>query len=261
MRRFTTPIPVLLLLVILALAGCGGEPGGEILDKSIQTMEQVKSLKMDVDVTSEEDGQKQEESYEAVLVRSDENPDAYNMMLAVDLPGIEDNIYFIDGYQYVKIGGNWYKAPVEQELTMGLGQFEQLKDVSQEMNVTSESGDSWTLSFDLSDEFIESAMTEGTEGMDAMGSEFDEMVKSFVENTRIGGELQIAKSTYYLEIMKTTMSASIEGFGAFSMDATARFSDFNKGLEVELPQDARNAPDLPEDIEMPEMPFSDPLAF
>lgn len=261
MRKSTVPILVLLLLVILALAGCGGEPGGEILVKSIQTMEQVESLKMNVEVTNEESGQKKEESYEAVLVRSDEDPNAYNMMLTADMPGIEDKVYFVDGYQYVKMGGDWYKAPVEQEVTMGLGQFEQLKDVSDEMIVTSESDDSWMLSFDLSDEFIESAMTEGTEGMDDMGSEFDDMVKSFMENTSIGGELQIAKSTYYLEIMKATMNTSIEDLGSFSMDATARFSDFNKGLEVKLPQDAKDATDLPEDMEMPELPFSDPLAF
>ncbi len=261
MRKFTAPITVLLLLVVLALAGCGGEPAGEILDKSIRTMEQVKSLKMNVDVTNEEDGQKQEESYEAVLVRSDKNPDAYNMMLAVDIPSIEDKVYFVDGYQYVKISGDWYKAPVEQEATMGLGQFEQLEEMSEEMKVTSESGDSWTLSFDLSAEFIEDAMMEGTEGMDAMGSEFDEMLQSLVENTNIGGELEIAKSTYYLEIMKTTMSAGIEDFGSFSMDATSRFSDFNKDLDVELPEDAKNARDLPEDMEMPELPFSNPLSF
>ena len=261
MRRFAAPIPILLLLVILALGGCGGEHGGKILDNSIQTMEQVKTLKMKVDVTNEEGGQKQEDSYEAVLVQSSENPDEYNMMLAVDVPGIEDKVYFVNGYQYLKIDGDWYKTPVEQETTVGLGRFEQLKEVSKEMSVTSESGDSWTLSFDLSAEFLKDAMTEGTEGLDPMGPEFDEMVQSFLESTKIAGELKIAKSTYYLEMMKTTMSASIEGLGSFSMDATARFSDFNKDLEVKLPQDAKNARDLPEDMEIPELPFSDPLSF
>ena len=261
MRKFAAPIPILLLLVVLALAGCGGEPGGEILDKSIQTMEQVKSLKMNVDVINEEDGQKQEDSYEAVVVRSGDNPDEYNMMLAVDVPGVEDKVYFVDGYQYVKIDGEWYKAPIEQQATMGLGQFEQLKEMSDEMNVTSENGDSWTISFDLSSQFLEDAMMEDTEELETMGPDFDEMIQSFVENTRIGGELRIAKSTYYLEMMNTTMNTSIEGFGSFSMDATARFSDFDKGLEVELPADAKNARDLPEDMEMPELPFSDPLSF
>ena len=261
MRKFTAPIPILLLLVVLALAGCGGEPGGEILDKSMEKMEQVKSLKTKVNVTSEEGGQKQEDSYEAVVVRSDDNPDVYNMMLVTDVPEVEDKIYFVDGYQYLKTGGEWYKTPAEQQATMGLGQFEQLKDMSDKMNVTSESGDSWTLSFDLSAEFLEDAMTEGTEGLETMGPEFDEMMQSFVENTRIGGELRIAKSTYYLEMMNTTMNTSIEGLGSFSIDTTARFSDFDKGLEVELPADAKNARDLPEDMEMPELPFNDPLSF
>ncbi|MBU4173707.1 MAG: hypothetical protein KKB90_09935 [Actinobacteria bacterium] len=261
MRKFTAPIPVLLLLVILALAGCGGETGSSILDKSMQTMEQVKSLKMNVDVISEESGQKQEDSYEAVMVRSDENPDAYNMMLVTDATETEDNIYFVDGYQYIVIAGDWYKSPVDQEAAMGLGQFEQLKEVSDEMKVTSESGDGWTLSFDLSDEFLKDAMTKGTEGLDTMGPEFDEMVKSFVENTKIGGELQIAKSTYYLEVMKTLMDADIEGLGSFSIDATVKFSDFDKEFKVKLPADAKNAQDLPDDMEMPELPFSDPLSF
>lgn len=261
MKKLVIPVLVVLLLVVTALAGCGGEPGGDILDKSIEKMEQVKSLKMKVDVTSEEGGQKQEESYEAVVVRSDKNPGEYNMILVADAPGIDDKIYVVDGFQYMKISGEWYKTPVEEQATMGLGQFEQLKDMSDEMNVTSESGDSWTVTFDLSAEFLERAMMEGTEGLDDLGPEFDEMMRSFMENTKIGGELRIAKSTYYLEMMRTLMDADIEGLGTFSMDATAWFSDFDQDLKVELPAEAKNARDLPEDMDTPDLPFSDPLSF
>jgi len=261
MKKLVIPVLLVLLLVIPVLAGCGGEPGGEILNKSIEKMEKVNTLTMKIDVTSEEGGETIRENFEAVVTRSDGNPEEFDMMLVTDSPGTEDKIYVVDGYRYMKIEGEWFKSPVSGDSIMGLGQFEQLKDMSDAMVVTSEDDNSWTLSFDLSSEFLEDALMEETEGLETMGPEFDEMIQSFVESTKITGELKIAKSTYYLEKMNTAMSASIEGLGSFALEAIAEYSDYDKDLKVELPADAKSARDLPEDMEMPELPFSDPISF
>ena len=257
MKKSVVLAMVFLFSVALVLAGCGSQSAGEILDQSVKKMETVESLKMKADMTNEESGKKENTQFDAVLARSEANREEYNMMITSDVAGVEETIYIVDGYQYMKLDGEWYKAPAtEEDTVVDLGQLGKLAEMADEIEITSVSGDSWTLSYELGAEYFVEMMKESGE-FEGEGEEFDEMMEPFVENMELNGKLRIAKSTYYLEMMNMVMDASIEGLGSFSMEITSEYSDYDKGLEVELPEEAKNAKDLPPEMQQPGSPFSD----
>ncbi len=254
---------VAIIAAIVVLAGCGnGVDAKQILVKSGESMGKIKTAKFQMDMEMDAgEGQSTKATYMVEEVLDD--PEGIKLKVTQKMEmdtgeGKEEQeteMYLVGNTAYMldPTSGEWLKqegiSPQAVLNTMGMGSVSELKDslkYAEDAKVTSEDTDSYTISCAFGDKFYKDYMLKSVEGMEDT-PEYEEYLKAIeeMEAPTMTMTMKVDKKTDYVTEVDGTITmkgeGTPEGGGESTTKIKSKLLEYNKPIEIVLPEEAKNA--------------------
>ena len=264
----------LVLFMILSSVACVQAPSGqEIIDRVIESLDEIRTYKFDMDMTMDMAGEAEGEAFEVTMVMESSGAldvenrqmsmDATQSMLMTGQPEMEMGMemYIVGGmiYMLTEMTGMeaaWVKAEMPEGYWGKMSQIESQIELLEAAQV----------------EVIGSEMVEGIDCyMLQLTPDLEQLWQFYMQQTQITGEVPeesiqemfrsfsvkqwVAKDTYFLAKAEIDMAMELTpeamGFpeeqGAMTMDIVMSFLgyDYNQSVSIVLPPEAEEAVEMP----------------
>lgn len=282
MKRFGIATLIGIMIMALALAGCGG--GGddkvsakEILQKSQDAAETLESFTAtgsaqfqmeDID-TGEVD--EADLDYSMKMNRIDDETYEAEITLTEKTSGEEFLIYMMEDYAYVYYEDTWVKQPIDEassgiaSATLTPDQISDMSKYAEDLEKGKDDGDDYVISYDIGSgffsELLQAASDSGitdSELLDEAAGESGldpEMMLEAAEQLLSGLNLEVTmrvnKDTYYVSGASVRIAlAGNDLFGSMNGKMEIKIKNINKPVDIELPDEALDAIEIdPSDLD------------
>ena len=258
-----TAAALVAVLLVFSFAGCGGGAGSDataslsLLVDSTQAMTEVSGYRMSgtIVMDSGTGGQSQPISMDmrAEVQNTDEG---MRQHMFVTIGDYEVEAYIVDGVYYQNLPGQgWMKmstaAYMSQNMNLGLvdaAQMEMMAQLALDAEVVEEGDETTVISFHLDQEYLQASLEvyrkyieEGDEQLPEEWLQMAEEITVFQADVRIS--LNNADNLIKRMEMTYTM-AGLPGVGEVSSSMKTDFYDYGADIEIELPPEAAQAPEV-----------------
>jgi outer membrane lipoprotein-sorting protein len=232
----------LVLLIVSSLLGCntqGKSAAGDILDKSISKMKTLSSFKETDTIVS---STKEETSITTLEAEYDLSAKKSHSVKTEN-----DSVttsYFYGGYLYTSVSdGKWQKEKVAGAGSFWLAEVSKMTKNPKSVRVISENSTTYELGLDVKRQLV-NLMLYADVNANPKAADNPEQVATVkaVENMNGSVVLTVAKDTLYLERADIEISiTAMPDIGDLSLKEDIKFYDFNKPVDIALPDAAKSA--------------------
>lgn len=255
MRKIMLALVAALLAATLIVAGCGKttiktNDATKILKDSNKAMQSVKSYKAvgSINMSGKApDVRKMDFTFEMQIQQK--GPKDFEGRMMLHLLGQDMEVYMSNGYAYMNDPEKgWVKQPLADFTDFSKlaspADMSKLGENAQNTRILAEDSQYYRIAFDLKTDYIQELMGM-KKGAKSLSAEEKKMANAMVKGMQMGVTFQVEKSTHY--VISMTMNFNIPNMptvGALKMEEKIDMSDFNKPVEVNLPAEAKNAPEV-----------------
>ncbi|MBN1289237.1 MAG: hypothetical protein JXA49_06340 [Actinobacteria bacterium] len=256
MRKAVT---VLLLLSVLLVSGavvpgCGKndkepEELQGIIEKSNRKMQVVKTFNLDFkSVLDAPVISKEKEKLDMVVSADigDRNNPKYHIRFSG--MGTESEAYSIDDYAYAFVPEKGWLKSLTTEVRdlmnvfqLSPSELDKLTGNAKNLELKDETDESYVISFEVGPKFFEQAIL-NQDIVDELGPEVKYMIEEMSKRTSIDAVITIDKETMLVDEVDLEMYVEdVELLGDINLAIKAVFSNYNKPVDIALPEAAANA--------------------
>jgi len=221
----------------------------EVINKFIEVSKEMKSANMLMDIKISQKGSKENIN---ILMDSTIILEPLQMKLEMTVPSqsTKMDIYIKDGYMYAldPFSNQWIKQKVtdlENEqfkgyMTNSLYVYDVMKDNIDKMNIDEKDGN-YIISISKNSEFLKEAMKKQLSTMDTSVSQLEEKI----ETDNIAIQYTIDKNTYLVKNSNMSFDVLMNGEKT-TINLDKKFSNINEVKEISIPEETKNAEEIPE---------------
>jgi hypothetical protein len=266
MKKVVIVIGMVLLLGALVAAGCGSsssanKPAGQaqqILKDNQAKMAGVKTVKMTGKATvqtPQSETKTDTVTYQAEMQVTSPS-DVQMHMVATDSTGKKSEMYVVGGYLYsFDANKGWTKekvngASVQSNLLTPSG-VAGLAKYAENVKLSTGTPTQYVVTFDVGSKLFEQMLSQATSGTQstAPASQAEQQLansmKDMLKGIKMGVVYKINKSTGLAD--SAAVSMSLKGtpvVGDISVDSAVTFTEYNVPVNITLPPEAQNAPEV-----------------
>lgn len=221
----------------------------EVINKFVEVSKDMKSANMLMDIKMSQKGSKESinMSIDSAIIL-----EPLEMKLEMTVPNqpTKIDLYIKDGYMYVldPLSNQWMKQKVtdlvnEQfkgYMTNSLYIYDVMKDNIDKMDVDEKDGD-YIISISKNSEFLKDAMKKQLSNMNTPGSQLGEQIE--IDNIAI--QYIVDKNTYLVKNSIMSFDVAMNG-EKITINLDTKFSNINEVKEISIPEETKNAEEIPE---------------
>ena len=221
----------------------------EVINKFVEVSKDMKSANMLMDIKMSQKGSKESinMSIDSAIIL-----EPLEMKLEMTVPNqpTKIDLYIKDGYMYVldPLSNQWMKQKVtdlvnEQfkgYMTNSLYIYDVMKDNIDKMDVNEKDGD-YIISISKNSEFLKDAMKKQLSNMNTPGSQLGEQIE--IDNIAI--QYIVDKNTYLVKNSIMSFDVAMNG-EKITINLDTKFSNINEVKEISIPEETKNAEEIPE---------------
>ncbi len=242
---------VLTVFSVMFVGACGKSKINkeEVINKFVEVSKDMKSANMLMDIKMSQKGSKESinMSIDSAIIL-----EPLEMKLEMTVPNqpTKIDLYIKDGYMYVldPLSNQWMKQKVtdlvnEQfkgYMTNSLYIYDVMKDNIDKMDVDEKDGD-YIISISKNSEFLKDAMKKQLSNMNTPGSQLGEQIE--IDNIAI--QYIVDKNTYLVKNSIMSFDVAMNG-EKITINLDTKFSNINEVKEISIPEETKNAEEIPE---------------
>ena len=242
---------VLTVFSVIFIGACGKSKINkeEVINKFVEVSKDMKSANMLMDIKMSQKGSKESinMSIDSAIIL-----EPLEMKLEMTVPNqpTKIDLYIKDGYMYVldPLSNQWMKQKVtdlvnEQfkgYMTNSLYIYDVMKDNIDKMDVDEKDGD-YIISISKNSEFLKDAMKKQLSNMNTPGSQLGEQIE--IDNIAI--QYIVDKNTYLVKNSIMSFDVAMNG-EKITINLDTKFSNINEVKEISIPEETKNAEEIPE---------------
>lgn len=242
---------VLTVFSVMFVGACGKSKINkeEVINKFVEVSKDMKSANMLMDIKMSQKGSKESinMSIDSAIIL-----EPLEMKLEMTVPNqpTKIDLYIKDGYMYVldPLSNQWMKQKVtdlvnEQfkgYMTNSLYIYDVMKDNIDKMDVDEKDGD-YIISISKNSEFLKDAMKKQLSNMNTPGSQLGEQIE--IDNIAI--QYIVDKNTYLVKNSIMSFDVAMNG-EKITINLDTKFSNINEVKEISIPEETKNAKEIPE---------------
>ena len=242
---------VLTVFSVMFVGACGKSKINkeEVINKFVEVSKDMKSANMLMDIKMSQKGSKESinMSIDSAIIL-----EPLEMKLEMTIPNqpTKIDLYIKDGYMYVldPLSNQWMKQKVtdlvnEQfkgYMTNSLYIYDVMKDNIDKMDVDEKDGD-YIISISKNSEFLKDAMKKQLSNMNTPGSQLGEQIE--IDNIAI--QYIVDKNTYLVKNSIMSFDVAMNG-EKITINLDTKFSNINEVKEISIPEETKNAEEIPE---------------
>ena len=221
----------------------------EVINKFVEVSKDMKSANMLMDIKMSQKGSKESinMSIDSAIIL-----EPLEMKLEMTVPNqpTKIDLYIKDGYMYVldPLSNQWMKQKVtdlvnEQfkgYMTNSLYIYDVMKDNIDKMDVDEKDGD-YIISISKNSEFLKDAMKKQLSNMNTPGSQLGEQIE--IDNIAI--QYIVDKNTYLVKNSIMSFDVAMNG-EKITINLDTKFSNINEVKEISIPEETKNAEEIPQ---------------
>ena len=242
---------VLTVFSVMFVGACGKSKINkeEVINKFVEVSKDMKSANMLMEIKMSQKGSKESinMSIDSAIIL-----EPLEMKLEMTVPNqpTKIDLYIKDGYMYVldPLSNQWMKQKVtdlvnEQfkgYMTNSLYIYDVMKDNIDKMDVDEKDGD-YIISISKNSEFLKDAMKKQLSNMNTPGSQLGEQIE--IDNIAI--QYIVDKNTYLVKNSIMSFDVAMNG-EKITINLDTKFSNINEVKEISIPEETKNAEEIPE---------------
>ena len=242
---------VLTVFSVMFVGACGKSKINkeEVINKFVEVSKDMKSANMLMDIKMSQKGSKESinMSIDSVIIL-----EPLEMKLEMTVPNqpTKIDLYIKDGYMYAldPLSNQWIKQKLtdlanEQfkgYMTNSLYIYDVMKDNIDKMDVDEKDGD-YIISISKNSEFLKDAMKKQLSNMNTPGSQLGEQIE--IDNIAI--QYIVNKNTYLVKNSIMSFDVAMNG-EKITINLDTKFSNINEVKEISIPEETKNAKEIPQ---------------
>lgn len=242
---------LLTVFSVMLIGACGKSKINkeEVINKFVEVSKDMKSANMLMDIKMAQKGVKENINISidsAIIIE----PLQMKLEMAVPNQPTKIDLYIKDGYMYAldPLSNQWVKQKSTElaneqfkgYMTNSLYIYDVMKDNIDKMEVDEKDGN-YIISISKNSEFLKEAMKKQLSNMNTPGGQLGEQIE--IDNIAI--QYIIDKNTYLVKNSIMSFDVVING-EKLAMNLDTKFSNINGVSEISIPEEAKNAEEIPE---------------
>ena len=242
---------LLTVFSVMLIGACGKSKINkeEVINKFVEVSKDMKSANMLMDIKMAQKGVKENINISidsAIIIE----PLQMKLEMAVSNQPTKIDLYIKDGYMYAldPLSNQWVKQKSTElaneqfkgYMTNSLYIYDVMKDNIDKMEVDEKDGN-YIISISKNSEFLKEAMKKQLSNMNTPGGQLGEQIE--IDNIAI--QYIIDKNTYLVKNSIMSFDVVING-EKLAMNLDTKFSNINGVSEISIPEEAKNAEEIPE---------------
>ena len=242
---------VLTVFSVMFVGACGKSKINkeEVINKFVEVSKDMKSANMLMEIKMSQKGSKESinMSIDSAIILE---PLEMKLEMAVPNQPTKIDLYIKDGYMYAldPLSNQWMKQKVtglvnEQfkgYMTNSLYIYDVMQDNIDKMDVDEKDGN-YIISISKNSEFLKDAMKKQLSNMNTPGSQLGEQIE--IDNIAI--QYIVDKNTYLVKNSIMSFDVAMNG-EKITINLDTKFSNINEVKEISIPEEAKNAEEIPE---------------
>ncbi len=242
---------VLTVFSVMFVGACGKSKINkeEVINKFVEVSKDMKSANMLMDIKMSQKGSKESinMSIDSAIIL-----EPLEMKLEMTVPNqpTKIDLYIKDGYMYAldPLSNQWIKQKLtdlanEQfkgYMTNSLYIYDVMKDNIDKMDVDEKDGN-YVISISKNSEFLKDAMKKQLSNMNTPGSQLGEQIE--IDNIAI--QYIVDKNTYLVKNSIMSFDVAMNG-EKITINLDTKFSNINEVKEISIPEETKNAKEIPQ---------------
>jgi phage terminase small subunit len=252
------------VLLVFSFAGCGGGTKGDATDSlsllvdSTQAMTEVSGYRMSGTITMDSGtgGQSQPISMD-IRAEVQNIEGGMRQHMFVTIGDYEVEAYIVEGVYYQNLPGQgWMKmstaAYMSQNMNLGLvdaAQMEMMAQLALDAEVVEEDEETTVISFHLDQEYLQASLELYRkyieEGDEQLPEEWLQMAEESITDFKADIRISLNNADNLIKRMEMTYTmAGLPEVGEVSSSMKTDFYDYGADIEIELPPEAAQAPEV-----------------